>query len=377
MVAWHQIATQRWERRKTKMASDGWDDSVSLLFKRLSDWSPRPSEQEFLVRQDGRHVLEPMVCSVDGRRSSCLEFLESNDIKNLHNEGALGAEHYPLRSEDGLFFTESLGGLNPQFDKYQRLVLDSISTLRKRGTAPLSISELEACGAEIQMLDTMFASELIGRPLDALHRCVGPDPSHPYSKITVCRTTFPVEIGGEILRFYFEKFLVSYSYLDSDGTRRSTTTPIHSHPMNFETVYFTSHGSTSCVLEQEFELLTDTGEPLITADGSLDEGFVRRVATVPGLRPQATPGAISKIWPSSGPIRLTAFDSETVLKSRRDLIEITDGLFRPHQVTVIDDPDAETRYFALDNYFGPVGRVLLYDPDGTVNVWSHDAWDHS
>jgi hypothetical protein len=327
------------------------------------------------ARRDGRHILEPMVCSVRGSRATYLDNFTAEEIKELHNEGSRVADVYPLRAKDGLFFSESLSDLNPDFERYQQLVQQSIDVLISIPHV-LSIRELEECGKRIQALDADFASLLIGKPLDSLHSCVGPDPSHQYSKITICRTTFPVDIGGCRLSFFFEKFLVAYSYIDAEGHRRSTQTPIHSHPMNFETVYFSSFGPGSHALEQEFFLLNEHGDSVIGPDGSIDEKFLLRMGADADLRPRLSPGPVSKILPGPGPIRLNAFDSELVLRNYHRLVAATDGLFRPHQVTVIDDSTIETRYFAIDNYFGPVGRVLLYAADGSVDLWSHDAWDH-
>jgi hypothetical protein len=358
------------------MQGESRDRTAAALMAKLSRVSTKGAPRSVPMRRDGRHVLEPMICSVTGSRWSCPGRLSSEELRQLHKEGSQGADFYPLRAQDGLFFTESLSDLNPAFESYHSLVRRSIAVLGTHSSRALSVHDLESRCKEIQLLDANFASDMIGRPLDALHCCMGPDPLHPYSKITVCRTTLPVEIRGSVCWFYFEKFLVAYSYVGSDGNRRSTQTPIHSHPMNFETVYFASHGPASRAIEQEFRLLTEGGEPVVRLDGTLDEAFVRRVAATPSLKPRIMPGSVSEIRPGTTPTRLEAFDSELVLRNHDDLMAATDGLFRPHQVTVIDDPDVETRYFAIDNYFGPAGRVLLYANDGSVDIWSHDEWDH-
>jgi hypothetical protein len=326
-------------------------------------------------RLDGRHVLEPAICSVSGARAMCAGFLPNLQIKVLHNEVGAAAVRYPLRSQDGVFFSEALGGANSAADEYVKLVAESIAILADRSRdRSMSFAELVECGCEIQALDAQFAQSRIGVPLDSLHQCVGPDPEHPYAKITVCRTTFPVSIGGADIWFFFEKFLVSYSHLDDQGVRRSTVTPIHSHPMNFETVYFTSFGAGSRVIEQEYCLVDTVGAPLVRADGTLDPAFVEAARRGEPPRLRLVEGPAKPIATSTKPIKLEPFESEAILRNHHELIAVTDGLFRPHKVTVSDDPDVATRYFALDNYFGPTGRVFLYGEDA-ARVWSHDEWD--
>jgi hypothetical protein len=327
-------------------------------------------------RVDGRNILEPTICSVTGGRVNC-EHLSRKDLALLHNEGLSDAQGYPLRVYDGFFFSEAVGDENPEADQYCELIASSMNIISKSfKDSSVLFAELEECGKRIQALDGRFAERKIGKALDSLHRCVGPDPGHPYSKITICRSTFPILIENRRVWFLFEKFLVSYSYLDWSGRRRSTQTPIHSHPINFETVYFASSGNASCAIEQEFHLMNDKGEPLIRVDGTLHPDLLSGNCLGSGLKIRVEAGESALIKASSRPIGLDPFTSEFILRAHDPLIYATDGLFRPHQVTVVDDPAVETRYFALDNYFGPTGRVLIYGSDGNVRVWNHTEWNY-
>lgn len=323
-----------------------------------------------MSRVDGRHVLAPTVCvgalfdrPINGPKELCA----------LHNEGCLPASTYSLSALDGEFFSEAVSDANPEAAAYRELALRSIELLRgevRDGALPFE--GLMECGSRIQALDAEFAASLFDRDLDGLHRCMGPDRKHPYAKITVLRTTIPVSLGPRVVSFYFEKFLVCYSFLDERGVRRSTVTPIHSHPLNFETVYFTHFGQSSQVVEQEFRLQMPSGLPLVTADGSIDPRFVN-AARSGDLALTAAPGPKSTIEARAIPTMLPPFRSEQALTDAT-LIELTDGLFRAHRVTVVDDPDVETRYFALDNYFGPIARVLLFD-EGQPQLWRHGEWE--
>jgi hypothetical protein len=341
--------------------------------------SKKPQDKKYVsrhvvARRDGRHILEPEVCSMNGLRWQCK--LTDIQTKELHNEGGHPAQHYPLSIAKELFFSEGLAVMNAAADDYQKLAIASIKVVAKKmrnGVLPFSV--FEEVGNEIQTLDAKFAKTRINKPLDHLHKCMGPDPAHPYSKTTILRTSFPVDTGGKIINFYFEKFLVSYSYLNHNGHRCSTVTPIHSHPLNFETIYFTAYGSASHALEQEFYLTLETGEMLVQNDGSLHPKFVKDILCQKATNIRLKSGPTESLTAGPEPIILQPFDSENAFKSHSELITATDGLFRPHRVTVVDDPEKETRYFALDNYFGPTGRVFLYDDDGQAKLWSHAAWD--
>jgi hypothetical protein len=337
------------------------------------EWKTRPDREPPPVRADGRHILRPMICDVSGAQANCEGAGSRRLIKVLHNAAGLDALAYPMSARDGWFFSEALDASNPWASDYLALVGQSLAILGSGDGRAISLKELMDRGREIQRLDEAFANARFGAALDSLHQCMGPDAKHPYAKITICRTTLPVEVGGREVAFFFEKFLVSYSYLDERGQRRSTLTPIHSHPLNFETAYFTSFGRGSRVVEQEFLLVNSEGVPLVGDQGAIDPRFFQLGASG---RPQAIhvqPGPSSDIPPSSQALRLAPFDMEVALRDRPELALAADGLFRPHQVTVLDDDEVETRYFALDNYFGPIGRVILYQRDGST-LWDHDDW---
>jgi hypothetical protein len=327
------------------------------------------------ARADGREILEPTICSVDGTRQRCFGKITQEEIGFLHNENGGGAHEYPLRLREGLYFSETMTGAPASVSLYLEHVNKSLAVLADAGAArPMSFDELINSGRRLQQMDAAFAAAMIDAPLDAIHRCVGPDPSHPYSKITVCRTTFPVQIGSSIIWFFFEKFLVAYGYLDERGIRQSTVTPVHSHPLNFETVYFVSSGPKSRVTEREYELQTPDGAAIILPNGDLHPQFLTAMRAGAAYPLKARLKTEDSFGPAPNPRILDPFESEQQLRAHRDLISLTDGLFRPHEVIVTDDPVAGTSYFALDNYFGPTGRVFLFK-DGEISVWQHADWD--
>jgi hypothetical protein len=328
------------------------------------------------TRADGRDVLEAAICAVDGRRYGCGQWLTDTALKFLHNERP-GINSYPLSVNDGLFFSEAVGPKNDQADAYHDLVSKTLSLIGgKLGTGgAMNFECLDRVGVEIQKLDAAFARTKINQPQDRMHRCYGPSPQHPYSKITLCRTVVPISLGGDVVPFIYEKFLVAYSYLDGD-VRLTTTTPLHSHPLNFETVYFTSYGQNSFVTEQEFHIVGKNGRPLISEEGAVDAELLSDIVFNQFNDITLRRGETHYIYPAEEPTVLLPFDPDASLADA-GLIRHTDGLFRPHQVTVHDDQDqpGETLYYAIDNYFGPVGRVLIYNADGKPNLWSHDDWE--
>jgi hypothetical protein len=270
---------------------------------------------------------------------------------------------YPLRLANGEYFSEALGSGNALAHEYEALIANSLDALATFSEdAVISLDTLSECGQVMQEHDRAFATSRINQPHDALHRRLGPNAKHPYAMITVCRTAFPIRIRDQIVYFYFEKFFVSYSYLDAAGCRRSTVTPVHSHPINFETGYFTVFGTKSRVVEQEFTLTTGSGAPLIRSDGSLStEGILALSASgLPELR--AIPATKTVMSPAASAFALPTFASDRALLAALDGVVQLDGLFRTHQVTVVDDPGVGSHYFALDNYFGPFGRVLILCP---------------
>jgi hypothetical protein len=325
---------------------------------------------------ESERVVEPVICSLDGDIHWCRFALSQESMMLLHNEQP-NAASYPLSLTSGLFFSEVMSPLNEHVNEYYQLVSGSLSIIKEaldeRGR--MAFEDIDEVGRRIQQLDASFARKKINKPQDDPHRCYGPNPEHPYSKIALCRTVVPVVVEGKVMPFLFEKFLISYSYLDENGKRKSTVTPVHSHPLNFETVYFTSYGPQSVATEQEFHLIFKNDRPLIMADGRIDPEFIRKAKTERLGSITLTPGEISRITPGSEPVMLPPFESDRFLK-KADLISLTDGLFRPHQVTIHDDlnSDRETLYYALDNYLGPRGRVLFFSGDGGINLWSHSNW---
>jgi hypothetical protein len=327
------------------------------------------------ARADGLHVLEPRICSVysDEKGPHLAPPVDQLDI--LYNEVGRGAGHYPLELADGRYFSEALGEANPEASQYEELINRSLELISAHTRLRrLSIDTLYEVGQALQQLDRDFGARKIGRTLDSLHSCMGTDADHPYAKVTICRTAFPVEISGRLIPFFYEKFLVAYSYLDELGRRRSTLTPAHSHPINFETGYFTHFGPGSCVIEQEFDLTDARGERIIGDDHNVTADFSSSLDWNAMELLRAQPAAKTVITPQENPTILPPFASEGALKADRDKVIRFDGLFRAHRVEVIDDPKAETRYFALDNYFGPACRVLVFDDAGHVRKWQHHEW---
>lgn len=327
-------------------------------------------------RPDGRHVLEPAICTIAGGRDRCELSLSPAALRVLHNEQP-GAHPYPLDINDGLFFSESVGPRNEQADAYHKLVSESLMLIRRSLDAggTLTFECLDIVGSEVQQLDAAFARAKINRPQDQLHQCYGPSSRHPYSKITLCRTVIPVRLGDSTVPFIYEKFLVAYSYL-CGGRRKSTVTPLHTHPLNFETVYFTSYGPNSLVTEQEFRIVGGDGRALVGEDGTVNADLLHRVGRGDFAGVIFRPGPLHRIRPSEEPSTLRPFGPDESLASA-GIIKYTDGLFRPHKVTVHDDKqaDRETLYYAIDNYFGPVGKVILYNEEAAPNLWSHDDWE--
>jgi hypothetical protein len=324
----------------------------------------------------GKNIVEPAVCALDGGIYWCRSALSQAGLMVLHNE-LPDATNYPLSLNSGLFFSEAMSPANEQVNEYHRLVSDSFSIIKDAldEQGRMAFDSIDEVGHRLQKLDAEFARKKINQPQDNLHRCYGPNPEHPYSKIALCRTTVPVIVEDGVIPFLFEKFLVSYSYFDENGKRKSTVTPLHSHPLNFETVYFTSYGPKSMAIEQEYQLILKNGQPLIMGDGRIDPAFILKANTERFGSITLTPGDAHRIESGVEPVMLPPFESECFLK-KASLINLTDGLFRPHKVTIYDDADAasETLYFAIDNYLGPRGRVLLFSGDGRINLWSHSHW---
>jgi hypothetical protein len=302
--------------------------------------------------------------------------MPAEDGETYYNTSGLPAAQYPLSLKDGTYFSEVCNADFEDTGPYRSLVEACLSVLGKRlSRGRLGYEHLHECGLAIQELDFEFAKSRMSGDLDVPHKLVGRDASHPYAKTALCRTAIPVRVGEQDIDLYFEKFLVCYSHLDERGNRKSTVTPIHSHPLNYETVYFTSYGALSRAVEQEFVVVDPAGAPLVNSDASVNVAALRDIGGITEFK--VVPGPSSEIVPSRTPIALAAFERDNALAQREDLLMLTDGLFRPHQVSVFDDPSVPTRYFALDNYFGATGRVIIYDPDGRVRLWNRAEWQGS
>src|SRR5262249_40383184 len=153
---------------------------------------------------------------------------------------------------------------------FKRLAPDNVMTF----------DDLLVAGKELQGFDADFATIRIGEPFDPIHDLAGPNSQHPYAKIAICRSAFSVRLAPQkIVDFLYEKFLVCYNYLDSGGTLRPTITPVHSHPLNFETVYFLNADNTSKVMEAEYILRQRSGRAVLLHDGSLDPEFVAKASS--------------------------------------------------------------------------------------------------
>lgn len=316
-------------------------------------------------------TLRPSIEGIRQQRRVPATSISQQDMVILHNS-LLQASSYPLKMSDGLYFSEVTNSPNPVAGEYRQLVQDCLRIIARRvgSDGIVDFVELQAIGQELQQVDLGFSAERIGVPLDVIHQLVGPNPKHPYAKITVCRTVVPVRLTSKtVTQFFYEKFLVCYCYLDETGIRRPTTTPVHSHPLNFETIYFAFGDKPSQVTETEYLLYQPNGRSVLQPDGSLDPYFVTCASqgTV-SLDPRPGP---NQIFLPDAPIRsLPPFRVDVAFQNVPELLNVVDGYFRPHRVEVIGDT---TRYFALDNYFSPTGRVILFADTGK-SIWSHDDW---
>jgi hypothetical protein len=108
---------------------------------------------------------------------------------------------------------------------------------------------------------------------------------------------------------------------------------------------------------------------LLAPDGTLQCSLLERAEEL-----VAKPGAETTVLASAKPIKLPPFRSELVLRDGPNLAMLADGLYRPHKMTVVDDPETPTRFFALDNYFGARARVLVYGAGG-ASLWRHGEWE--
>lgn len=232
----------------------------------------------------------------------------------------------------------------------------------------LDVSEIVLIGKKLQTIDVKASTPRINNKPDALHQLWGSNSDHPYRKLTLIGTMCKVKIGDELHDFLYEKFLTIYSYLDKD-VRRSTTTPLHTHPINQEVVYFLSYGPKSCVVETEYEYWCENQLiDLNTANGRT------KFATLTEAKIELKKKNTQTILPSDKPIILEPFDSELLLYDD-DLILAADGMFRPHQVTVYDDSKIPTLFYSINNYWSPTGKVNLYTADGKLaKIWNPEEW---
>jgi hypothetical protein len=309
-------------------------------------------------------LLDPTICDIGRNRIlPCSEFLAPCDLASLHNE-ALSASSFPLKACDGLFFSEAVHSGNPEGKSYFDWLVKSIHLLNSKQWNLNCIREL---GQTIALTDLSWAEAFLKTGLDGIHQCYGPDKAHPYRKVTLLRTRFQIEVQDTLVDFLFEKFLTVYSYLH-EGKRVSTRTPLHTHPLNFEVVYFSKFGNQSLAVEEEFEvcdrktgLRLDFGQYRENRKSLFSNVFLRYLCS-------------KTVVPQESPVFLDPFDSEIQL-SEEDTLMLADGFFRPHRVTVHDDPKLGTFYYAINNYFSPTGNVFLFNEDGSIGTkWSHDAW---
>ncbi len=294
----------------------------------------------------------------------------------LHHENGQTAEAYPIHLEDGKFFSEVFGASFSEVEEYRKHILNTVHLITSSFTdGALAYEQIDVVGKRIQEIDVEFAKPKIGRPLDIIHQQYGPNPNHPYRKITLIRTTVPVRMEEGIKRFFFEKFLVVYSFLDENGMRRSTITPIHSHPYNHEVVYFVKHGPGSRAVEREYLPTDKSGTPFVSAEGVFNPALISSDGLLSLENLQTQFKKEETLEGTDVPIPLEPFESE-FLSRNPHFISQTDGLFRPHQVTIHDsEEEGGTLYYAFNNYWGPLGRVIVYNDSGEPLVWRHKEWD--
>jgi hypothetical protein len=319
-------------------------------------------------------VLEPVICKESGQILDLADFASLNP-KVLHNEIPLLSD-YPLQLADQHFFSEVLSHRNTSASVYFDWIVGSLNLIRGAISDGhcMHFENILQVGKNIQLLDAKIINLIMNGTIDDIHLCFGSDLEHPYRKITLCRVGFPVWLGNAVINFMFEKFLVIYSYRDKNGKRQSTRTPIHSHPLNHEVTYFLSGGTGSTVIEEEFTVVDEDGAALILKNGSFNPKIKAQLdkAQPPAIcvRHAATHNRAF----SGVPMILDEFESDRLLACSEKII-LSDGFFRPHRVTVIDDTHSknETLYYAINNYWTPTGRVYVYG-DNTVKTWNHADW---
>ena len=322
-------------------------------------------------------LLVPAICDISGR-----ELIVPKECTpaafNILNNDTDELVRYPLVLNEGHYFSEIVAADFPERAQYRCWVDDCMAIIDDSLDAcgVLPYSKIDQVGRELQQRDGDFARSKIDFDLDAIHELCGVDAEHPYRKMTLCRTTVLVSVLDEIVPFFYEKFLVAYSYSDASGKRRSTITPIHGHPLSHEVVYFTNHGPNTKVIEQEYEVCDRDGRPLFLADGALNPALIGEDGLVVPEELRVELRDEHVLYGTDEPLALDPFESEHLLRSAAHIYQ-TDGLFRPHKVYVcgdMDDEEEEVRYFAVNNYWGPLGRVWVFDESGHASSWSHRSW---
>jgi hypothetical protein len=313
-------------------------------------------------------VLSPSICRIDGV-TKCVKSM-SVPIELLNNETGQSTQ-FPLELVNGEYFSEVPIGDYADYGEWIRQCLAVIYAETQQGVLPFEA--VERVGRAIQRIDCHAISSRIACAPDRLHQLQGIDREHPYRKITLARTVFPVRLLRDTIPFFYEKYLINYSY-DDCGIRRSTITPIHSHPLNYEVVYFLAAGRATSVTEEWFEAADSHGRPFVDESGVLNHNLVE-AGELHLDRVTVRPVGCSILRATAQPVPLSPFAADFRL-DQANVIRWTDGFFRPHRVSIQDDPDVGTLYYAINNYFGPSGRVYVYEPGGKIVQWSHRAWSN-
>lgn len=263
---------------------------------------------------------------------------------------------YPLSVVNGTYFSDVIG--HEGRSHYLDWVSGTMKLLADAGE-PLSLGAITELGQKIAESDREFAQRLIDAgTVDDIHRWYGPNPQHPYRKITVCRTGISIDLGKEVRQGLYEKFLVVYSYLGSDGKRRSTITPIHSHPYNQEVVYFLRYGENAEVVEEHFIV-----DPIPSSESlARGENVNIKATNVERRSGKKTAEVLSNLEADEA-----CWLPEIMVKN--------DAVFRTHRVSVHDnDKFTPTLYYAINNYWSLSGKVYLFEEQGDASRWDYFEW---
>lgn len=263
---------------------------------------------------------------------------------------------YPLNVANGTYFSDVIG--HEGSSHYLDWVSSTMKLLADAGET-LTLSAITELGKKIVELDRDFAQRLIDTgTVDDIHRCYGPNPQHPYRKITVCRTGISIDLGKELRQGLYEKFLVVYSYLDGNGQRCSTITPLHSHPYNQEVVYFLRYSENTEVIEEHFIV-----DPIPSSESfARGENFNIKATNVERRKGKKTAEILSNLETDEA-----CWSPEILVKN--------DALFRIHRVSVCDNDKAKpTLYYAINNYWSLSGKVYLLEEQGPASRWDYFEW---